>query len=463
MKKTLFLALASMSLGSTAMAQETPDASYLRNSLYMMKLDMPTDREDYKEAFAIMDKAFNSIDFSKRYTNYNDFSLSARHVDFATLPTATQEEIDAIDKETKMEKMVREAVSKTLKEEGLKENVTPENEFAARLCKYFDQKHIANLLVAKWFGADVSNPATWNMSTIQTLGVSGLSAEAKADAAKGENLRNAASGLAATDKLLGNDYVCATRYGYMSAEEVVAMSTALIMSQMENLPAIAQIPLKKGIEKLASSIKGYFVRANAYLFQLDWKNGDTKNFYANYWNNGSIPANFIETAPYKLKYIGKSSKRAPATMSLNGANKIEELITRATLRGTDAAIAALQRDYQDFRPMSSLHVAEDGKTLIAYIGMKEGIKEGDDFDVFQKAEGEDGLIVWDKIGSVSVAKGGLWENREGAGVKIEGAAEDKEEKETESKNSYTIFKGSAKKMGEGCLIRLAGGKDKKKK
>ncbi len=102
MKKTLFLALASMSLGSTAMAQETPDASYLRNSLYMMKLDMPTDREDYKEAFAIMDKAFNSIDFSKRYTNYNDFSLSARHVDFATLPTATQEEIDAIDKETKM-------------------------------------------------------------------------------------------------------------------------------------------------------------------------------------------------------------------------------------------------------------------------------------------------------------------------------------------------------------------------
>lgn len=465
MKKTLLWAALSMCTVTPALAQETADASYLRNSLYMIKLDMPTDRPEYQEAFKIMDNAYNAIDFGKRYQSYNDFALNVRHIDFAKLPTVTQAEMDAIEKETKLEKMIREAVNNYMKESGLKDNVAPEVEYAARLMKYFEQNHFANQMVAKWFSpkdADPSKPAKWDLSVVQELGTKGLSVEARDAAMKSENMRNAASGIAATNKLLGNDYVCVNRYGYMSAEEVVAMATALLESQMESLPAIAQIPIKKGIEKLASNIKGYFVRANAYLFQLDWQNG-TKDFYAKYWNNGTAPANFITTAPYKLKYIGKSSKRAPATMSLKGANREEELITRATLRGTDAAIAALQRDYEDFRPMSSLHVSEDGKQLIAYIGMKEGLEDGDDFDVYQKAEGDDGVVAWEKIGSISVAKNGVWDNREGAGEQIEGAAEDKTEKESANKNPYTIFKGSVKKFGEGCLIKLAGGKDKKKK
>lgn len=112
--------------------------------------------------------------------------------------------------------------------------------------------------------------------------------------------------------------------------------------------------------------------------------------------------------------------------------------------------------------MSSLH--EDNGRLVAYIGTKEDVKEGDSFQVYQKQEGKDGMIDWVEIGTIKVDKGGVWDNREGAGQVIEGESEDKTEDEKSDSNlKYTIFKGKPGKMGEGCLIRMAGKKDKNKK
>lgn len=464
--KKYFVCLASMlAMSQFSMAQSDPDANYIRNSLYMIKLQMPDDDdESYQEANVIMDKAFKAIDFDKRYPRYNDFCTGIRHIDFKDLPSVTQDEIDAIDKETKIEQIIREQTNKVLLEQGLKRNTLREAEYAAKLLKYFDQEHFANKLVAKWYspkGCNLESNDKWNLEVIQELGLKGLSEEAKAEALRAENLTNAASGIAATNKLLNNTYVCVNRYGYMSAEEVVAACTAVLQAKLETLPALAQAPVKLLMAKVTSGIKGYFVRANAYLFQLDWQNG-TADFYKNYWNSGQKPADFIANGPYKMKYIGKLSKRAPATLSLKAANKKEELITRATLRGTDAAIAALQRDNEDFRPMSSLH--EDNGRLVAYIGTKEDVKEGDSFQVYQKQEGKDGLIDWVEIGTIKVDKGGVWDNREGAGQVIEGESEDKTDDEKSDSNlKYTIFKGKPGKMGEGCLIRMAGKKDKNKK
>lgn len=100
-----------------------------------------------------------------------------------------------------------------------------------------------------------------------------------------------------------------------------------------------------------------------------------------------------------------------------------------------------------------MHV-EDGK-LVAYIGTKEGVKAGDKFDVFmcQKTDKE---IEWKKVGTIKVAKNSVWDNQEGANETLEGEAEDGEKKEGNAELKYTIFDGKpGKKVGEGCLIRLA--------
>ena len=254
-----------------------------------------------------------------------------------------------------------------------------------------------------------------------------------------------------TNKLLSNTYVCVNRYGYMDAKEAIAISTAVLQMSLGN-NALAQIALKKGTDALAKKIKGYFVRANAYLFKLDWNQDLQNKLELEYWDKANQKKLMTDPA-FKLTYIGKSSKRAPAAMSLKSSTSLDKLIARGTVRATDAAIAALQRDHEEFRPMTSLHVI-DGK-LAAYIGMKEGVESGDKFNVYEAVQSKDdpNMVEWKEIGTIKAGKE-IWDNRDGAGEKFEDAATDKED-DNASAVPYTVFSGKPGKMGEGCMIRLA--------
>ena len=64
MKKIFLLSIAVMCLNTTSKAQDNADSKYTRNSIYMMKLDMAPENEEYKHAFEIMNKTFDGIDFA---------------------------------------------------------------------------------------------------------------------------------------------------------------------------------------------------------------------------------------------------------------------------------------------------------------------------------------------------------------------------------------------------------------
>ena len=66
MKKILLL-ITVMCIGTIAMAQNETEVKYIRNSLYMMKLDMIPENEEYKHAFEVMNNTFDSINFARRY------------------------------------------------------------------------------------------------------------------------------------------------------------------------------------------------------------------------------------------------------------------------------------------------------------------------------------------------------------------------------------------------------------
>lgn len=451
MKNQVFLlaAFAATITSNTAIAQEDADKHYIRNSVYMIKLSEPASSPDYEEAFKIMNATFDTINFAKSYERYNDFALTERTIDFTKLPEVTQEEMDAIGKETKVEKMISEA----LKNEGLKQTRS-EYEYAARLNKYFEQEKFAQKLVAKWYNkpetpigqCDFDN----DLTTIFELGMKGLSQEALDNAKMTENLISVAKG--STNKLLSNTYVCVNRYGCMDAKEVIAMSSAVLQSTLGDNP-MAQMALKAGLAALEKKVKGYFVRTNAYLFRLDWNQELQDKLETEYWGNQSA---LIDDASYKLVYVGKSSKRAPAALSMKNSTNLDKLISRGTVRATDAAFAALQRDHEEFRPMTSLHVI-DGK-LAAYIGLKEGVKNGDKFNVFEavQSKNDPNVVEWKQVGTIQVEKGSVWDNRAGAGEEIEGAATDKnDDDDAGGKLPYTVFKGKPGKLGEGNMIRLA--------
>lgn len=452
MKKHLLLAGIALGMCTSAFAQEDPDSKYIRNSLYMLKLDMPADDAEYEHAYKIMDKTFDEIDFAKRYERYNDFSLGNRHIDWSKIPSATAEEMDAIEKESKKDVLLKE----TLTSMGIKVDPISEREYAARILKYFNKNQFGNQLVAKWHipnGQDPMKVAAWDneLSVIMNLGMKGLSEEARANAKASENLIDMCAN--SENKLLSTTYVCVNNYRMLTAKEKSATAIALAKVAVQYLPGPAKLAgnvAVKAAETAAEKTKGYFVKTNAYLFKLDWNQEKFDAFYKDFWGN---PKSFSTNANYSLTYVGKSSKTAGAGMTLK-ASKVDELTARGALRATDAAFAALQRDYEEFRPMCSLHEI-DGK-LGAYIGKKESIKDGDKFDVFTSQEDKSGNIEWKKVGTIKVAKKSVWDNSEGAGQKIEGEAEDGEDEVSESTLTYTVFDAKpSKKIGEGCMIRLA--------
>lgn len=453
MKKTILILTAMLGMGMYASAQDSdPDSKYIRNSLYMLKLDMAADDEEYAHAYDIMNKTFDGIDFAKRYERYNDFSLANRHIDWTKVPSATSEEMDAIAKETKKDQLLKKALT----DMGIKVDPISEREYAARILKYFNENKVANQLVAKWHiaaGQDPSKVTKWDgeLSVIMELGMKGLSEEARANAKASENLINACSN--SENKLMNTTYVCVNNYRMLTAKEKSATPIALAEVALQFMPGPAKIAGQAAVtaaKMAAEKTKGYFVKTNAYLFKLDWNQEKNDAFYKDYWD---APTSYTDKANYTLTYVGKSSKTAGAGMTLK-ASKVDELTARGAIRATDAAFAALQRDNEEFRPMCSLH-AIDGK-LGAYIGKKEGIKDGDKFDVFMYEEKTANNGEWKKIGTIKVAKNSVWDNTEGAGQTIEDAAQDGDEEASNNTLTYTVFDGKpSKKIGDGCMIRLA--------
>jgi hypothetical protein len=456
MKKTLMLsALAVVSFTNCFAQQEDADKYYLRNSLYMIKLDEVATDEEYANAYQIMNDTYDKIDFDKNYERYNDFALSLRHINFKDLPEVSQDEIDAIGKPSAVEK----AVDEYMKQNGFKkEGSLSEFEYAARLSKYLADKRIAQKLVAKWYNVPGTPEGKVNLdihlTTIRDLGLKGLSEEAKNAAGK-DNIEEMAKG--STNKLLSNCYVCVNRYNYISADEYKGVTLAAAKVAASFMPGLAQTLFLKGTEVAVAKIQGYFVKVNSYLFKLEWNDELRQKVETEYWKDDpAVQQKLLQDDAFKLVYVGKSSKNAPAALTFK-ASALDKLIERGTIRATDRAFAALQRDYEEFRPMASLQ--EMNGKLIAYIGMKEDVKSGDKFEVFKPEINPDGTLKeWKEVGTIKVNKGCVWDNRAGAGEAIEGEAVDKKEKDDEEggKMEWTEFKDKpSKNVYGGLMIRMA--------
>ena len=251
---------------------------------------------------------------------------------------------------------------------------------------------------------------------------------------------------AAEKDLLPRTFVMVTSYAYQSSEEVAAMVAAGGAVAGGTVGAIAQL----GASAAAAVLKGYFITTTSYLFQLDWDEEKMLSFYEKYWNAKDTRA-FDTDTTFQLKYVGKTSDFAPATLKLTtkGDEMGMKLISRATARATDTSIAKLQKKYEVFKTLSVLNVSDDGNTMYAFIGKKEGVKKGDKFEVLEQIADEDGNITYKKIGTVKVAKGMVWDNRAGAGEKLEGEAVSKEDDDDDNigyDKPYTTFEG---KPGKG--------------
>ena len=104
------------------------------------------------------------------------------------------------------------------------------------------------------------------------------------------------------------------------------------------------------------------------------------------------------------------------------------------------------QEYDVFKPKTPLaQVEKKGKLCTAKIGLKEGLKGKEKFEVLEQFTNKEGLTEYKSIGTIKVDKKNIWDNQYYASEPpvIEG----------EIVIKATHFKGCKKKHYPGLLIR----------
>ena len=440
-KLTLLTAIVCAAATATFAQEGKKEMKYRRSSLYTIMV--PSDKLT-GEAKDVVTATFDTLAIPDKY---NDHNLRIRHIDLTKIEV-TPEEIKAAEEASGNQKkgiggLAKKGLSLMKKSTSSSETGGMSgDEKVAKIMKFFKENHVANKIIGKWYNESkqMQDGSHFNTLLIEDRGEYGASQEEI-------NLsKNKIGGMdkiktAAQLDLVPRTFVMVTSYAYQSAEEVAAMVSAGAAVAGGTIGAIASL----GSAAAASFLKGYFITTNSYLFQLDWNEDIMNDFYDRYWNAEDMKA-FHNDTIYQLKYMGKTSNFAPATLKLTtkGDEASLKLISRATARATDASIAKLQKKFEVFKTLSVLNISDDESTMFAYVGKKEGVKNGDKFEVLEQIADEDGNITFKKVGTVKVAKGKVWDNRAGAGEVIEGAAEAKEDDDIDTSATYTTFEGKPK-------------------
>lgn len=303
---------------------------------------------------------------------------------------------------------------------------------------YMNEQQVARALVAKWFNRSDKG---FDMNLVADRG-SYNATEMDANKAKMEK-RGLALLADAGEELIGNTFVLVSDFKYVNKEEVAGKAK----DGLKKIGGLLQDAGVDGAKDLAETTgeglelagKGYVVRTTSYLYSLDWNDSVTAVFYNDYWNNvGAFDASNI----FKLKLIGSEVAWADVQSSALTKKTEEELIVRATIKAVDAVIAKLQKKHEQFRTKSPLFT----DPLSAKIGLKEGLEDGDKFDVLEQTVNKEGKTVYEKIGVIKAGKD-IWDNRYMAGEEVQ-------LKEGEKPVDRTVFKKiSGKEFYPGLLIK----------
>lgn len=423
---------------ATASAQiEIPD--YVRGSIYSIRLDAPsTSKEDFSRETAIMVNVFDTLDYANVYRKYNAFNAGERMMASTDLPEASADEIAAIA-----------AING-------KKKPNKEDEYAAQVLKKLNADNVGRALVAKWF----STPETTDYSkltydqTYQTIlkwGLMSLSEDEKA-ANKQSEMSNTDVALGMADQLLNSTYVLVTKYDFATpAEQIqdqINEKLAPLYDKLAKAPAMLKETIQGTIDSQIESLKQTLqetvklnaVSARSYLYKLKWTSeADFQKYVAD-------PASFESASEFQLEYVTTTKGTNVLVTSIGGeAINVDKTIARASLKVLNKNVNRLAQQYEPFAPIERLYSEND--QLYVKIGTQEGVNKDSKFTALKKDAKTNSLVP---AGTLSVAKGGLWNNNKDA-EDIEANAD------ASSTATYTKLDGKIK----GCSYVRFGGNKKK--
>lgn len=446
MKKIILSVALSCAVTAVTAQSVHKKMEYRRSSLYTIMI--PSDKLT-GTAKDIVTLTFDTLSIPDKY---NDHNLGIRHIDLTKIE-ATKEEIKAVKENADVKKTgIKGLLNKAGRGIGgaarkvfsnSQNAQMSDNEKVAKLLKFFRENHVANKLIGKWYNEQKSpykSGSHFNMDRIHSLGLFGASVEEINKHKETIEAERKIMDAAALD-LIPRTFILVTSYAYGSPEEVAdyanKMSESAKSKGDEGFGALTG--LVGSIASLTGDIsKAHSIIATSYLFQLDWNEEIMDKFYKKYWD-ATNTREFDMSDEFTISYVGQTTRVAWA-----GASRVKDTdeahaksIGLATVRATDACIARLQYKYDVFKTLTALNVADDG-TMYAYIGKKEGVKSGDEYNVLEQVPDGKGGFEYKDVGDVKVEEGKVWDNRAGVGTDGD-IMDEKEKKDIDPNASYTVF------------------------
>ncbi|MFI3277314.1 MAG: hypothetical protein SNH28_00715 [Rikenellaceae bacterium] len=314
--------------------------------------------------------------------------------------------------------------------------------------KYICDNKFANEMVKRWFLDAEGKPSAALMSE---RGLYDASSEdiALADLSQigVEQLKYAGA------DLVNGTFVVVSRYNYISKDDLVAQfekAAMLVASTSDS--KYATVTAKSSVVAFKAALgEGYYVQTTSSLFQLHWNDEVSETFYQTMWDK---PEAWADADLFKFKYIGTEKAMANVKAGIFTKKSDAELILGATMNAMDDVLAKLEKKYEVFKTKTPLVVKanEDGSVkLTAKIGLKEGLRGGDKFEVLMPTQDKKTLkTTYKRMGTIKVDKEQIWDNRHDAveELKLKNATQSFEE------TSFTLPKGaSGNKYTSGLLIK----------
>ena len=387
MKKSLifFILLIPCLLFSQKKAIE--NVKYSRSSLHVMMIEDPMmQKKD------IIVNTFNSMDFPEKYDEHLLKERSANIIG----------KVDELSK----------AGIPGFKLSGIEKKI--EN--------YFKQKKTANQLVGKWFNRNAAT-GIMNMDMIKERGLYNATEDDAADAAL------LSQGFAALERtgldLIGNTFVVLEYFEFIDNEKIAKpiYEETLKTIAEQDLPDMAKKLAVNAAKKVYEKAQGYNVWTHAFLYKIEWNDSVQQIFKNKYWlgdnNKNKISPEerqkrikgFENTDLFSLKYVGKSKAFSLITKFKTDRSENDQ-IKEATIRSVNKVYVKLQKDYDVFKTKSPFYeMSKKGKICNAKIGMKEGLKGGEKFDVLMPKYSSKGGTKYSKKGTIKVDKKAIWDNR----------------------------------------------------
>ena len=276
--------------------------------------------------------------------------------------------------------------------------------------KQLEEQRIAHQLVRKWFSSE--DGKLFDMSTIQKRGLydaSMLDVNLAKSTVRGMGILEDAGA-----ELIDNTFVVITDIDFFSNKPIADM-LRMVSKAAGNAGIFGSIAGLAMNIAAAAIEDGYSVFSKTFLYKLKWDEKKTAEFYA-IWGDEKA----FEKMDFQLEFVGVQYERSVVNagiFSKKENRKMETVIKKLTTRNLDENFANLQKKYDVFKPKVPIKTSNP---LTAEIGMKEGLDGGERFEILEMTQNpETGRTKWVRVGTATVDKKLIWDNRYNAGEEPE--------------------------------------------